>query len=621
MLEIFLLGPTEARISGDNVSLAPLERNLLAVLALSTGSVISTERIVCCLWGDRHPMAPRSRVQGLVSSLRRKVGDAVVTRHPGYLLDSARVTIDLDECAHLARQARMATTRDGAVQYLRKALDLWRGESLDGVSAPGIEVDRIRLEELRLGLLEERFAAELELGNHAELVAELAPTVAAHPLRERLAGQLMLALYRCSRQADALRTYQALRHRLAEELGSDPCPDLRDLHASILRGDRPDRPGRRQRPQPLRQPVARPRPAQLPASVAHFTGRDGELAALTRALGHPPQEPSVLLVSGPGGLGKTALVVRWARAIADRYRDGQLFVDLRGRVPGKALSAAAALGTVLRSLGVPKDDLPATVDERAALYRTLVSGRCLLLVADDAGSVNQLLPLVPPTMESQLVATSRRRLAAMSTHHAIHRMVLEPLTPAGTRELLVRIVGSARMHDPAAARMVNWCGGWPLVIQHVGTKLAARPGQPLASFVAELDELAEDLVLDDDPRSVRAALASAHKALSPAAAHLFGRLGLCSSSAITLRLTAATSDFSVRQLHRLFDELTAVHLVVEDGPGRYRIHDIVRRFARRCGAELIDRDAVDEWYASGLWSASAAWRKSIEYEATSKPAL
>lgn len=597
MLEIFLLGPTEARISGDNISLAPLERNLLAMLALSTGSVMSTERIIYCLWGDHHPIAPRSRVQGLVSSLRRKVGDALVTRHPGYLLDSRQTTIDLDECAHLARQARLATTRDGAAQYLRKALDLWRGEPLDGVSAPGIDVDRVRLEELRLGLLEERFAADLELGNHAELVAELASAVAAHPLRERLAGQLMLALYRCNRQADALRAYHALRDRLAEELGSDPCPDLRNLHASILRGDQSYRPpaGPLARLRPAQQPMSRLRPAQLPATAGHFTGRDDELAALTGALGRPQDEPRVLLVSGPGGLGKTALVVRWAHAIADQYRDGQLFVDLRGRIPGKALSATAALGAVLRSLGVPKTDLPATVDERAALYRTLVSDRRMLVVADDARSVNQLLPLVPPTKESQLVATSRRRLAAMSTHHAVHRLVLEPLTPAVTRQLLVRIVGPARMNDPAAAKIVHWCGGWPLVIRHVGTKLAARPGQPLASFVAELDELADDPVLADDPRTVGAALASAHQALSPAAAHLFGRLGLRSSSSIALQLTAAISDSSVRQLHRLFEELTAVHLIVEDGPGRYRIHDIVRRFARRCGAELVDRDAVDEW--------------------------
>jgi len=590
MLEISLLGPTEARISGDAISLAPLERNLLAMLALSTGSVISTERIIDYLWGDRHPVAPRARVQGLISSLRRKIGDALVTRHPGYLLDSGRTTIDLDECAHLARQARLATNRDEAAQYLRKALDLCRGEPLDGVSAPGIEVDRVRLEELRLGLLEERVAADLELGNHAELVAELGAAVAAHPLRERLAGQLMLALYLCNRQADALRTYQALRDRLAEELGSDPCADLRDLHASILRGDQSYRP-----PTGLvTDSVADQRPAQLPAGVGHFTGRDHELAALTGAIGSS-DEPQVLLVSGLGGLGKTALVVRWAHAVAHLYPDGVLFVDLHGRTPGRTLSAAAALAAVLRSLGVAKADIPGTVDKRATLYRTLVSGRRVLLVADDATSVGQLLPLVPPTTESQLVVTSRRRLAVLSAHHAVRQFPLEPLTPADTRELLVRIVGAARMHDAAAAKIVHWCGGWPLAIRHAATLLAARPGQPLASFVDELDELAGNPVLNDDPRSVRAALVSAHTTLSPAAAHLFGQLGLSSSASIALQLTAANSGSSIRQLRRLFDELTAVHLIVEDGPDRYHIHDVVRRFARHCGAELADRDTVDEW--------------------------
>ena len=218
MLDIALLGPTEVRVAGVNVSLSPLERNLLAVLALSKGTVISTERIIDSLWGDRLPAAPRSRVQGLVSSLRRKLGDALVTRHPGYLIEAHGTAIDLDECENLAREARQATSPNTVARYLRQALGLWRGEPLDGVSAPGIEFDRVRLAELRVGLLEERYAADLDLGRHAELVAELAATLSAHPLRERLAGQLMLALYRCNRQADALLAYQALRVRLADEL-------------------------------------------------------------------------------------------------------------------------------------------------------------------------------------------------------------------------------------------------------------------------------------------------------------------------------------------------------------------------------------------------------------------
>jgi DNA-binding SARP family transcriptional activator len=613
MLDISLLGPTEVRVSGVSVSLSPLERSLLAVLTLSKGTVISTDRIIDCLWGDRHPAAPRSRVHGVVSSLRRKIGDALVTRHPGYLLKADWITVDLDECEELAgkaRQAGSAGSAGEAASYLRQALGLWRGEPLDGVSAPGIEFDRTRLTELRVGLLEQRFAAELELGHHAELISELAGAVSAHPLREQLAGQLMLALYRSNRQADALRTYEALRERLAEELGSDPCPDLRRLHATILRGE----PASLPTGAPLgpagavgavgaAAPVAlagaagwagsaEVRPAQLPAGVGHFTGREPELAALARAVARPPVEPQVLLVSGAGGIGKTALVVQWAHSVADRYPDGQIFVDLHGQTPGHGRSAGSALGLVLGGLGVSRRDIPQTADERAALYRTLVSCRRVLVVADDAESVGQILPLVPPTPASLLVATSRRRLAALAAHHAVRAFHLEPLSPQATRELLARIVGPERLREPGATRVVQWCGGWPLAARLAGTKLAARPGQPLDSFANELDDLA-DLVLEDDPRSVRAALVSAHRALSPAAAYLFGRIGLCRSPSLVFHSTAA--DPSMRRVRRLLDELVAVHLLVEVFPGGYRIHDVVRRFARQCGAELLDRDAVDEW--------------------------
>jgi DNA-binding SARP family transcriptional activator len=594
MLDIALLGPTEVRVSGVNVSLSPLERNLIAVLALSKGVVISTDRIIDSLWGDRLPAAPRSRVQGLVSSLRRKVGDGLVTRHPGYLIEATGTTLDLDECETLAREARQATAPGMVAKYLRRALGLWRGEPLDGVSAPGIEFDRVRLNELRLSLLEDRFEADLELGRHAELVAELAATASAHPLRERLAGQLMLALYRCNRQADALAVFRVLRERLADELGSDPCPDLRNLHATILRGESVAAPVEPDAP----TEIVDIRPAQLPASVGHFTGRDAELAALTRAITRPSDEPRVLLVSGAGGIGKTALVVRWAHSVADRYPDGQIFVDLHGQCAREALSATNALGVALAALGVSRTDIPATTDERACLYRTLISGRRVLICADDAASVDQVLALVPPTTTSQLVATSRRRLVALATHHAVQAVHVQPLSPQATHDLLCRIASTDRLRGPAAAILVAWCGGWPLVTRLAGTRLVARPWQSLDSFVAELDDLATQ-ILDEDPRSVREALVSAHALLSPAAAHLFARLGLSSSSTVILHHPGAASDSPVRRVRKLLDELVAVHLIVEAGSDRYRIHDVVRRFARQCGAELIDRDAVDEWVRHG----------------------
>lgn len=575
MLEVDLLGPVEVRVSGTTVSLSPLERNLVAILALAKGTVVSTARIIDSMWGDRPPAAPRSRVQGLISSLRRKIGEVLVTRHPGYLLDPAGCLLDVDRYQELARQSRLAKSHGETARWLRQALDVWRGEALDGVDAPGVDADRVRLGELRIALLEERFAAELDAGNHSEVVGEVHAAVIEHPLRERLAGQLMVALYRCNRQADALKAYQALRDRLAEELGSDPCADLRNLHASILRGEDTYSPLAVEHPR-----RGGLRPAQLPPSVGHFTGRDRELSALTRAVETEHDEPQVLLVSGAGGIGKTALIVRWAHLIAAHFTDGQIFLDLHGdqMVPGDALAA------VLAALGTAPEDVPMTMDGRAALYRTLLSGRRVLVIADDADSVEQILPLVPPEPASRLVVISRRRLPALGAHHAVKELPIGPLSPQDTYDMLARIVGSQRLADPAVTRVIAWCGGWPLAIRLAAALLAARPGQSITSFADELGEQGDGLVLDGDKRSVQAALAGAYRALSPAAAHLFVRLGLTSQPSFRLRRTAAGAHLS--QTRRLFDELVAANLIVESGADCYQFHDVVHRFARRCGDEL-----------------------------------
>jgi DNA-binding SARP family transcriptional activator/tetratricopeptide (TPR) repeat protein len=614
-LELILLGPVEARSNGTRVPLAPLERNLLAILALAKGTVLSTERIIDSLWDIRPPASPRSRVQGLVSSLRRKIGDALVTRNPGYLLAIPDGACDALRCEDLARQAAKATSATEVATRLRDALGLWQGEPLDGVSAPGIDADRVRLAELRLALSEDCFEAELGLGKHAELVRELVAAIAVNPLRERLTGQLMVALYRSNRQAEALRAYDALRKRLAEELGSDPCADLRELHAMILRGDGPPRvapvaalrdatklaagldltPARR----PDKLTLAH-RPAQMPASVGHFLGRDADLATLTAALPGPGDEPRVLLVSGAGGLGKTALAVHWAHAVADRFPDGQIFVDLRGSIRGGGLSPGSALGAVLVALGLPVEQLPVSVEERAAVFRTRIHGRRVLLVADDAASVGQLLPLVPPTPGSLIVVTSRSRLTALTAHHAARTLVVQPLDPVAARDLLHEIVGPERLCGDGVTEVVELCGGWPLAIRLAGATLAARSTQSLSSFAEELRERVDVLSVADDPRTVRAALAQAHASLDPAAQRLLGQLGLLPGTSVSLQLAAAAAGTSAMRARRLLDELISANLVVETGPDRYWFDNMILRFARRCGALLTDREVVEErvirWY-------------------------
>jgi DNA-binding SARP family transcriptional activator len=566
-LEVDLLGPVEVRMSGSDVPLSPLERNLLVLLTLTQGVAMSTERIIDQLWGDRLPASPRSRVQGLISSLRRKVGDVLITRHPGYLLDPTQLATDSRRCEEYAFRASTASSTTEAAELLRTALGFWRGEPLDGVTAPGADTDRARLAELRVGLLEARFDAELELERHAEIIGELATAVATHPLRERLAGQHMTALYRANRRADALLAYQALRIRLADELGSDPCHELRTLHARILRGagenDTAASPPRRVA---MRRKHA---PAQLPPVAGHFTGRAAELRRLADAV----TEPGVLLVTAAAGLGKTALVVRFAHSVADQFPDGQIFLDLDGRAP---LTPEAAVAAVVAALDGPKR-IPAPWAELLARYRTLLNGRRVLIVADDADSVAQLAPLVPPTADSRLVVTSRRRLTGLSTQHAVQELTLGPLPRDTARDLLHRVLGTDRVRDPAVDEVLRWCGGWPLALRHVATKLAARPGQPVAAFVDEL-RAAPDLVVDGDTRDVHNVLDDALRSLSPAAVRLFERLRT-TGEPMPYTTVVRHAEVAAHQARALLDELVAVHLVVEDRAGRVRLHEVASRFA------------------------------------------
>ncbi|MFD0632191.1 NB-ARC domain-containing protein [Catenulispora yoronensis] len=348
----------------------------------------------------------------------------------------------------------------------------------------------------------------------------------------------------------------------------------------------------------------------MPASSGHFLGRDSDLAALTAALPGPRDEPRVLVVSGAGGLGKTALVVRWAHAIADRFPDGQIFVGLRPARSGGPPQAGAALGAVLLALGVSADKLPVSTEERAALYRTLVHGRRVLVVADDVQAVGQLLPLVPPTPGSLIVATSRSRLTALSIHHAVRTLTIEPLGPDPSRDLLSAIVGPDRLSGAGVAELVELCGGWPLALRIAGATLAARSRQSPASFAEELRERVDTLTVAGDPRTVRAALAETRAGLGPAASRLFGQLGLLPGGSACLQLAAAAAGVSVLRARRLLDELISANLVVETGPDRYWLHAMVLRYARHCGADLPDRDVVEErvarWYVQAFEACSRA---------------
>lgn len=602
MLEVLLLGPIEVYKDGENLRLAPLERNLCALLALSVGKVLSTDRIIDRLWGERPPAAPRSRVQGLVSSLRRKLGTAVETRHPGYVLKLPESSCDVNRLEKLTREARDARTSAESAPILREASKLWRGDPLDGGTAPGLEGARTRLSELRVSQFEELCDVELRLGRHREIVDSLIEATSLFPVRERLHGQLMVALCRSSRRADALQSYVSLRYRLADRYGSDPCADLQELHAKILRDE--------QLPPPCETDNAPKateadswavsRPAQLPARPSSFVGRTRECAQLTAAIASPNREPKLLVISGAGGLGKTALAVAWAHDVAERFRDGQIFVDLGGSGTQEPLSRSAAVRTVLFSLGVDSKNIPSDPHELICLYRTVMCQREVLIVADDADSAAQVLALAPPTSKSQIVATCRKQLPSLAVQHSTSTLTLEPLDTEASLALLESGLGSRRLAHGGANELAVLCGGWPLMLRIVTAALATRPHQTLWSFMDEVGARVEQLSVDDDQRTVAAALDAAISDLDPAVARLFSQLGLLPGATVSLQLVAATAGISLVRARQLLDALTAANLVVETAQDRYWVHELVDRYARRRAETLPDREAVERrilrWY-------------------------
>lgn len=518
------------------------QRSIVAVLALHAGTPVAVDRLVDVLWGDDPPRTAVRSLHSHVARVRQALADcgmpgALMTKPGGYQLDA------------FVDAAAFDRTRD---------LSLWRGEPLAGTELFGwgrAEIDRLR--EQRIAALEAYWGDRLDRPNAIE---ELERLVVGHPTRERLVGLLMRALHRDGRHADALEVFRRLRHRLADELGVDPGPDLLALHTAILRRD----------------PVLHTaKPAQLPARAGHFTGRAAEFAALA---GLPP----IVVVSGVAGVGKTTFAVEWARRVADRFPDGQVFLDLQRLTPAQALTE------MLHSLGVPADRVPA---DPAALYRTLLHGKRVLILLDDVRRARDVLPLVPGDQGNLLLITSRDALSALGTRHAVHTVSLDLLSEPEARDLLADILGEPRVcaESDATADLVVHCGRLPLALRIAAARLAIRPGRRIADLVRELtrNDPLDVLTVDGDDRTVRTVFASAHRTLSPQAARLFRVLGEHPGASFPADLADAMGPG--------LDELVASHLVNEMGNGRYALHDLIRLFARQSGdlgdgmERLLDR--------------------------------
>ncbi|MEV8436987.1 BTAD domain-containing putative transcriptional regulator [Actinosynnema sp. NPDC051121] len=559
MIEFGVLGPLRVRVDGREVPVpSGLGRTLLAALLLRAGEVVPAELLVDRLWGGAPPNPGRAKatLQMVVRRLRQALGEANVVRTTtnGYVADVPPGALDLHEFRALAGQGRFA-----------EALALWRGEPLSDVSHTE---DVASLLEERLTVLERRVAADLASGRAAELVPQLRELTARHPLRERFWGQLMLALARSGRQAEALAAYQEVRGLLADELGVDPGEHLRDVHHQVLGIG------------PRGQPIA---PRQLPADVRSFTGRHGEIAALDRLAGNA-RVAAVVAITGMGGLGKTALAVHWAHGVAADFPDGQLLVNLRGYDHDlRPLSPGQALTHLLGGLGVAPERIPVALDDQVALYRSLVADRRLLVVLDNAADVAQVRPLLPPGRGNFTVVTGRDDLRGLVALDDAVLLRLDGLSPAEGVDLLRRILGPDRVdaEPDAVAELVEVCAGLPLALRVAAATLTAEPGG-VAEYVAALrsgDRLAELAIPGDLPAAVRSAFTLSHRKLTPTARRLFELLGLHPGPDISPSAIASLAALPLAEVRRALVELTQAHLVAEHVKGRYSLHDLLRAYA------------------------------------------
>ncbi|WP_243707194.1 BTAD domain-containing putative transcriptional regulator [Micromonospora sp. KC606] len=524
---------------------------------------------------------------------------SLVARGGGYLLRVEPTQVDVHRFARLVQQARAATEPTLRSTRLASALELWRGPALAD-AATGVVRQRLcgGLEELRFAANSDRIDAELDAGRHEGVIAELSRLTDEHPLRERLYGQLMVALYRSGRRGDALEVYRRARGVLLAELGLEPGPQLQAVHASVIAdtvGLGVD--GAQRTP-------ATPVPRQLPADSAGFTGRASELAALqalSRAETAPPATVTVCVLTGAAGVGKTSLAVRFGHLVRDRFPDGQLFVDMRGFHTGPAMPAAEALPLLLTALGWAADQVPVSMDAQAALYRSVLAGRRVLLVLDNVAHVDQVRPLLPGDSGCLVVVTSRDRLSTLVALDSAHRITLEGLPPTDAIAVLARSAGSARVQaDPTAvAELAKLCGHLPLALRIAAAQLADRPDLDLRRHVTELatqGRIAGLRVDGGGTATVRGALELSYQALSSEARRVFRLVSLVPAPAgLVTTAAAALTGLPVHAVESLIDALARLHLVKVTATGRVFCHDLLLQYAAELAAETdepAERDAA-----------------------------
>ncbi len=593
-MEFGLLGPLEV-IDGDRA--VPIRsakhRILLAALLLRAGELVTVDELAEAIWGAALPADPRRVIQTYVARLRKLLGatELIQSRPEGYAIAVALGDVDVRRFEMLLEKARDAAgveDRHAEAELLHQALAMWRGKPLADVPSELLHRDAGgRLIEQRLDTLHRRVEADLALGRHAQLVAELRVLTVQHPLREPLWVQLMTALYRCGRQADALEAYQRVRGLLADELGVDPGPELRRLHQAILAND----PALASPALPAR-PAPWVRPSQLPMDLADFVGRDDLVQQIQHLLTDELPVPIVAL-SGSPGVGKTALAVHAAHRLTGRFPDGQLYVNLHGATAGlQPLEPLEVLGRFLRELGLEPAAIPSDLAEASALFRSWVAGRRLLVVLDNAADAAQVAPLLPASPGCGVLVTSRRAL--LSLDGAVY-LPPDVLPAADAVELLGRLAGHDRVaaEPEATAEVARCCGYLPLALRIAGARLAARPTWPVATLAERLTDTERRLdELEVAEVGVRASFQVSYQqlhnsadALDRAAAEAFALLGLPDGPEMSMPVAARLLDAPEETAERALERLVDAQLLETPRPGRYRLHDLLRLYARELASQ------------------------------------
>ena len=611
-MEFGLLGPLLVRDGGRPVVVsAPRQRVLLAGLLLNAGQVVSLDALADMLWEGQPPAGARAALHSAIQRLRSTLGPAgpalIATRPPGYVLQLGDGEFEVRQFGVLAARGQTAAEAGAwaeAAGLLREALDLWRGKALADVPSALLQSREVPpLEDGRLQVLSLRIDADLRLGRQGELVGELRQLVAAYPLLEHFHAQLMLGLYRAGRQGDALAVYQDARRVLAEELGVDPGPELRTLHGRILAGDPgllqapagrpPDAPP----PGPLADAAAPGPPGaghepmvprQLPVAVRHFAGRADELKELARLAGEAGGAGRAVVISaiqGTAGIGKTALAVHFAHQVAGRFGEGQLYVNLRGFDPaGPPMTPGEAIRIFLEALGVAATSIPAGLDAQTALYRSLLAGKQMLILLDNARDVDQVRPLLPASPGCLVIVTSRSQLAGLVAAEGAYPLILDVLTAAESHELLAARLGAGRLAAEAAAadELIELCARLPLALSIAAARAASSPALPLALLPADLRDAGGRLDALDAGHAaanVRAVFSWSYQQLDPGAARVFRLLGLHPGPDISVPAAASMAGLPRREARAALAELTRAHLLAEQVPGRFGFHDLLRAYA------------------------------------------